>query len=189
MVGKLFFTIQYWLNNPPWDTGITPPEVYDFLEGNPPRRALDLGCGTGTNVITIAEHGWQVTGVDYIPRAIRIAKRKIRQAGLADKADFFVGDVLNPKTVVGKYELVLDIGCFHSFSGIEIERYREFVTRSLVPGGWLLLYVHLNKSQGSGHGILESDLAQLESSLSLVNRQDGEESSRPSAWLKYQKKL
>jgi len=188
MVGKLFFTIRYWLNNPPWDTGITPPEVYQFLEDNPPGRALDLGCGTGTNVLTIAEHGWQVVGIDYVPRAIRIAKRKIRQAGLADKVDLFVGDVLNPNIVGGEYDLVLDIGCFHSFSGLEIERYRANVTKYLAPGGSLFLYVHLNESQGSGHGIKESDLAKLESSLVLVNRQDGEETSRPSAWLRFLKK-
>ena len=189
MVGKLTFTIQYWLKNPPWDSGITPPEVYDFLESNPPGRALDLGCGTGTNVLTMARLGWQVTGIDYVPRAIRIAKRKIRQEGLADKAEFIVGDVLNPKIIKGEYEFVLDIGCFHNFSGTDIERYREIVTRALKPGGSLLLYVHMHQGQGSGHGTEESDLTQLESSLSLVNRQDGEESSRPSAWLKYQKKL
>lgn len=188
MARKLFFTLQYWLNNPPWDSGITPPEVYDYLEGNAPGQALDLGCGTGTNVLTMANYGWRVTGIDYIPRAIRVAKKKTRRAGLADQADFFVGDVLNSEAIVGEYELILDIGCLHSFSGLDIERYREIVTKSLAPGGTLLLYVHLNKGQGPGHGINETDLLKLECSLSLVNRQDGEESSRPSAWLRFQKK-
>ena len=88
MVGKIFFTLQYWLKNPPWDTGVTPPELYAYLESNPPGKALDLGCGTGTNVITMAEYGWDVTGVDYIPRAIRIAERKARRAGAGGKNPF-----------------------------------------------------------------------------------------------------
>jgi cyclopropane fatty-acyl-phospholipid synthase-like methyltransferase len=188
MAGKVFFTLQYWLKNPPWDTGITPPEVYDFLEHNPPGRALDLGCGTGTNVITIADYGWQVTGIDYVPRAIKKANRKIRQAGLIDNVDLFVGDVLKPNTFGGEYQLILDVGCFHSFSGKEIEQYKENVCKHLVPGGNLLLYVHLNDDPGSDHGAKESDLALLGSNLSLISRQNGEESSRPSAWLKYLKK-
>ena len=43
-------------------------------------RALDLGCGTGTNSIYLAQHGWETTGVDFVPRAIGIAKRKAEAA-------------------------------------------------------------------------------------------------------------
>ncbi|TFG49883.1 MAG: class I SAM-dependent methyltransferase, partial [Anaerolineales bacterium] len=96
MPGKLFFMLRYLLNDPPWDTGITPPEVYQFLEENSPGRALDLGCGTGTNVITLAEHGWQVTGIDYVPKAIRIARQKARRKGYQSEVKFLVGDVLAP---------------------------------------------------------------------------------------------
>ena len=49
------FDLQYLLSRPPWDTEVTPPEVVELIEGEDlaPGRALDLGCGTGTNYMTI----------------------------------------------------------------------------------------------------------------------------------------
>jgi SAM-dependent methyltransferase len=187
MVGKLFFSLQYWLTNPPWDTGITPPEVYEYLENNPPGSALDLGCGTGTNALTIASYGWRVTGVDFVPRAIRIAQRKSRRLKMDRQASFLVGDVLKPGFVDGKFELILDIGCFHSFQGERVKSYVENISGLLKDGGSLLIYVHLNENPSAGHGATESDLNLLMDYFTLINRQDGEESERPSAWLEFKK--
>jgi len=187
MVGKLFFTIQYWLNNLPWDTGITPPEVYEFLENHSPGNALDLGCGTGTNALALASNDWQTTGVDYIPKAIRAARRKAKRLGLGDNVNFQVADALTYQPQEGSFDLILDIGCFHSFRGEDVERYFRNISRLLATGGSLLLYVHLNLTPGPGHGASESDLVELEKYLTLAKRQDGQESSRPSAWLEYVK--
>jgi len=187
MTRKALFTFQYWFGNPPWDTGITPPEVYQFLADNPPGRALDLGCGTGTNVITLAEHGWLATGVDYVPRAIRIARRKARRKGLAGVTDFHVGDALSPDSFQGEYNLILDIGCFHGFSDADAESYARNVSTHLVEGGSLLLYAHLRRGLGPGHGASEADLDKLGEFLTLAWRVDGKESSKPSAWFEFVK--
>jgi 2-polyprenyl-3-methyl-5-hydroxy-6-metoxy-1,4-benzoquinol methylase len=90
---KVIFNLWYF-KKPPWDTGVSPPELIGFIATHPPGRALDLGCGTGTNVITLAQHGWQVTGVDFARKAIVMGKRKVRQAGV--NADLRVGDVTKP---------------------------------------------------------------------------------------------
>jgi cyclopropane fatty-acyl-phospholipid synthase-like methyltransferase len=185
MVGKIIFTIRYWLKNPPWDTGVTPPEVYQFLQTHPPGKALDLGCGTGTNVITLAEHGWQATGVDFVSQAIRIARRKAERAGVEDKTRFVTGSVLSPSLLEEEFDLLLDIGCFHSFFGKDVQRYARNLPRWLKPGGRFLLYVHLDDSTGRSHGATEAGLKRLEEHLRLVKRVDGEESNRPSAWLEY----
>ena len=85
------FQWRYWRRQTPWDTQITPPEVMEFIARTPPGKALDLGCGTGTNAITLARHGWQVTGVDFASKAISAARRKAAGAGL--KIDFHTADV------------------------------------------------------------------------------------------------
>ncbi|MGB2965044.1 MAG: class I SAM-dependent methyltransferase [Anaerolineales bacterium] len=189
MLRKLFFTLQYFFNNPPWDTGVTPPELYAFLEEKAPGHALDLGCGTGTNALTMANYGWQVTGIDYIPQAIRTARRKARQSGLTNKVEFLVGDMLKIKPAFDQYDLILDIGCFHSMSGSDINRYADYVSSHLVSGGSLLLYAHLKRIPESSHGVSDEDLALLESNLSLVSRQDGQEgTTQPSTWLEYWKR-
>ena len=73
---------QYWyFGQPKWDTGISPPELIEFINEHQPGRAIDIGCGTGTNVITLAKAGWGVTGVDFV-RAIRKAKQKLKNAGV-----------------------------------------------------------------------------------------------------------
>ncbi len=136
----------------------------------------------------MANYGWQVTGIDYIPRAIRRAKRKARQTGLAGQASFTVGDVLDPNFVSEQFDLILDIGCFHSFSGSDIILYVRNVSSHLKPGATLLLYAHLKENPESSHGVSEEDLTDLGKYLRLIQRRDGQESSRPSAWLHYKKK-
>jgi SAM-dependent methyltransferase len=185
MAGKLVFLMSYLSGNSPWDTGITPPEVFAYLKDNQPGRMLDLGCGSGTNVITLAEHGWQAEGIDYVARAVRIARREAKKSGLGDRVKFRVGDVLSPKLFMGEYDLILDIGCFHNISPDNVDRYLENVFSHLVVGGRMLLYVHLNEVTGFGHGASEASLTKLGEKLQLVKRVDGEESARPSAWLEY----
>ena len=57
----LRFNLIY-LRQPPWDTGVSPPEVIEVIEGGviTPGRAIDLGFGTGTNAIYLARHGFTV---------------------------------------------------------------------------------------------------------------------------------
>ena len=44
------------------------------LHGIKPGKGLDIGCGAGRDMVYLAMHGWQMTGVDYIPAALQRAQ-------------------------------------------------------------------------------------------------------------------
>jgi SAM-dependent methyltransferase len=183
---NLFFQILY-LGDPPWDTGVSPPELRAFIESRPPGRALDLGCGTGTNAITLAQLGWQVTGVDFVGRAIRQAHRKARQAGV--QVDFHVGDVTRLEKIDGPFDLILDIGCLHSLTDTGKRDYVENLDRLLAGDGTYLLYAWIKAAGAENSALSEADLATLGERLRLERRQDGSErAQRPSAWFTYRKR-
>ena len=180
---RLTFRLWY-LFDPPWDTGISPPELLDFIENHPAGKAIDIGCGTGTNVITLAQAGWQVTGVDFVPHAIKMAKRKVQKAGI--QAELHVRDVTHLKGIAGPFDLALDIGCFHSIGESKADYLAE-LERILAPGGHWLMYGFFNPDQ-SGPGMAEADLDLIPASLTQVWRQDGfDRGERTSAWFLYQK--
>ncbi|MCL4394637.1 MAG: class I SAM-dependent methyltransferase, partial [Chloroflexi bacterium] len=137
MLRKLFFDLQYRFTKPRWDSGVTPPELVALIEaGGAAGRALDLGCGTGTNSIYLAEHGMEVVGVDFSPTAITTARAKARQRGLA--ITFQVADVTRVD-VSGPFDLVLDIGCFHSLDEAGRARYAANLRRLTRPGSTFML--------------------------------------------------
>lgn len=185
MLRRLTFNLWY-LFRPPWDRGISPPELFDFMASHPAGRALDLGCGTGTNVITLAQHGWQVTGVDFAPRAVQKARRKVAAAGV--HADVRLGDVTRLEGISGPFDLALDMGCFHGLP--DHAAYLAQLGRVLAPGGFWLLYAMLKSTaQGARPGLTPDDLEQVASSgFALVSRQDGfNRGMIPSAWFVYQR--
>ena len=179
---RLTFSLWYYFN-PPWDSGVSPPELLEFLDAQEPGRAIDLGCGTGTNVITLVKRGWEVTGVDFAPRAIRIARRKAARAGVL--VDLRVGDVTQLKGVHGPFDFALDLGCFHGL-GDGKAGYLSELDRLLAPGGYWLMYGFF--ASGPGPGLLESDLELIQSRFKLLSRQDGfDRRDRNSAYFLFQK--
>lgn len=184
MIHRLRFWWMY-LRRPPWDSGISPPELYDFIATHPAGRAIDLGCGTGTNVLALAQHGWHVTGVDFVPKAIRVAKRKTKN--VKTKIELFVGDVTDLRGITGSFDLALDIGCFHGVPNKTA--YLDELTRLLAPGGHWLLYGFFKPDPlQSGPGLDAADLDLIHArGFSLLSRKDGfDKKDRPSAWFLFQ---
>jgi len=188
MLRRLIFNVWY-LRRPPWDSGISPPELLEFIQSHPAGKAIDLGCGTGTNVFTLVKAGWQVTGVDFALRAIRIAKRKNRNAGM--KANLFVGDVTKLNWIQESFDLALDIGCFHSLPQSSMRDYLTQLDRILAPNGFWLMYGFFKPDTSRPRpGLAEADLDMISSQMTLVSRLDGfDRRERPSAWFLYQKRM
>jgi len=141
---KLYFSFRY-LGNPTWDTGVPPPEVVQFADHHDPGSALDVGCGTGATSVFLAERGWSVLGVDFVPLAIWKANRRARP--LSGQPVFQVGQVPELRNVTGTFDLVVDVGCFHSLSPSERARYADRIRSLLRPGGDLLLYAFTRPSR------------------------------------------
>jgi SAM-dependent methyltransferase len=176
------FAWHYLRGRTPWDTNVTPPEVLEFIREAPPGRALDLGCGTGTNAMALAERGYQVTGVDFSAQAIRAARRKAAKAGLG--IDFRVGDVARLDDLSGPYDYALDIGCLFSLTAKDRASYAAGLARLLRPGGWYMLYAWLPRPwRGKNTGLSPDEVRTL---FSQDFKEEkivvGEEKGHGSAW-------
>src|SRR5262245_45052343 len=76
----------------PWDTGTPDPLLVEMIESRAiaPGRALEIGCGTGTNAIFLAQHGFKVLGVDISEIAVNRARAKAHGQCRFEVADFLV---------------------------------------------------------------------------------------------------
>jgi len=185
---KLWFNLAY-LQKPIWDTGISPEELLYFITTHAPSKALDLGCGTGTNVITLAKHGWDVTGVDFSRRAIQIAKNKAQQNNV--HVDLRMEDVTRLDSITGKFDLILDMGCFHSLPSNKRSLYIQKIDQFLADTGTFLLYLFFKSHpDGAGPGVSETDIRFITQKLQLIERKDSTERGiHPSAWFTLKKHI
>lgn len=114
-----------------------------LLEGNP-ERILDLGCGTGDLAVTIARMAGKVkiTGLDFSPPMLVIAKEKAEKAGVAAKITLVHGDAANMPFPDGHFDRV---GISFAFRNLTYknplrEKYLSEVARILKPGGkWVIV--------------------------------------------------
>ena len=184
---RISFNFWYF-RNPPWDSGITPPELFEFIQSHPAGHAIDLGCGTGTNIITLAKAGWQVSGIDFASRAIQIAKRKLKRQNIKVH-QLLIGDVTNFK-IDSQFDLALDIGCFHGM--VNKPDYLTQLDKILAPHGFWLMYGFFKPvAHLSGPGLVEADISMISAQgLILLSRKDGfDKRGRTSAWFLFQKPL
>jgi SAM-dependent methyltransferase len=138
----LVYRASYLLGFRPWGRDVPAADLVDLVQGPsplPPGRALDLGCGTGTNSVYLARQGWEVTGVDMVRTALAMARRKAAAAGVSPR--FVEGDVtrLRECGVGDGYTLLMDFGCFHTLPEDRRAAYVEGVTEVAAPGATLLL--------------------------------------------------
>ena len=98
-------------------------------------RALDLGCGRGQYTPELARRGWEVVGIDNVPRAIDAAIRR----GVPG-ATFVVGDVTNLATTdLGTFDFFFDVGCFQHLNPGQRRAAGRGVSALAEPGATLLM--------------------------------------------------
>lgn len=103
-------------------------------------QALDLGCGSGIWSVELARRGWHVAGVDMVPKAVRAAGERARQAGV--EARFLEGDVtaLRGTGVGSGFRLVLDFGTVHGLTRPQRQAVGREVSAVAAADATLLMY-------------------------------------------------
>jgi SAM-dependent methyltransferase len=142
IIMSLAYQIMYRLGVTPWDGHATPEPLIDLIEGPralPPGHMLDIGCGTGQDAIYCARHGWTVTGVDAVGRALEAARHNADQAGATVR--LLHADIAAPgiADLGAEYSLLLDGGCLHGLPDRSLRRAVATITDAAKPGATLLM--------------------------------------------------
>jgi len=122
----------------PWDVGPR-EELVSLVESGraKPCRAIDLGSGTASNVIYLAQHGFEATGMDFASSAITKARQKAEAAGL--KAEFIVDDLTDLQNVTGTFDFLVDDGVWDALHTKSRDLYVRSVLTITHPGSRFFL--------------------------------------------------
>ncbi len=119
-----------------------------------PARVADLGCGTGSLAVLLAEAGHHVRGVDLAPRMVAAATAKAAAAGVV--AEFVQGDAADPPYAPGSADVVLVRHVLWALPDPAAALARW--VRLLRPGGRLVL---VEGRWSTGAGLTSAECARL----------------------------
>jgi ubiquinone/menaquinone biosynthesis C-methylase UbiE len=159
------FRIFYRIGFTPWDGHPLARSLRNLIEGTsatsalPAASALELGCGTGDCSIYLAKHGWKVTAVDFVAKALSKARAK---AAAADApVDFVRADVtqLSRAGIGSNFNVIVDNGCLHNMSDGDRDAYVREVSAIAAPDARLLIVAFL---PGGRFGVRGIDSTEME---------------------------
>ena len=127
---------RYIDSDTPWDSGLPSEELKRFLDSGlvKPCRALELGCGTGTNAVFLAQSGFQVTAADLSEVALKQARDKSEKAGVS--IEFLQADVTKLPHDVAPFRFVFDRGTYHIVRSENMMGFQKMLARLVEPGGY-----------------------------------------------------
>ena len=153
---SLWYRFMYGVGFKPWESDAA--KVGQELDGllaieeghreRPFGSALDLGCGTGRWSVELARRGWDVVGVDVVPKAVHAARRRARGASV--DAIFVEGDVtaLRRAGVEGGFSFVLDVECFNHLNDTQRAAVGQEVNAVTAPGATMVVLLWARGRRG-----------------------------------------
>jgi 2-polyprenyl-3-methyl-5-hydroxy-6-metoxy-1,4-benzoquinol methylase len=99
-------------------------------------RALDVGCGEGSHAVYLAQQGFSVVGLDFVPAALAAAQSHAERAGV--EIELHECDVVEYEAS-SPFDVVLDSGCLHHLPKAKRQAYRDRLDGWLAPGGDFVL--------------------------------------------------
>ncbi len=146
MAGRWIYDLMYhwWA---PWDSVGVRAELRELLARgvvDPERhpRAVDLGCGTGANVVFLAEQGFHATGVDFSRVALDKARQRAVDAGVSSRCRFIEADLTDASLAVagGPFDLLLDFGAIDDLRSDARPRAARLAAELSRPGSRFLFW-------------------------------------------------
>lgn len=146
---SLFYRLAYRLGITPWEEAsehaVTAAAIRGMFdreeeEREPPYgRALDLGCGSGYWAVELARRGWDVVGVDIVPKALERARERAREAGV--DVELIEGDLtaLRAAGVGSGFDLFWDFGAIHGLDAGQREAVGREMGAVAAPGATALV--------------------------------------------------
>lgn len=132
---------RYKAGNTPWEIGKPDFNLIQTVTAMAinPCKALDIGCGSGSNSIWLSQNNFNVLGIDTSEIAIQRAKEEAAKANV--NCTFLINDFLMNKLEQAPFGFAFDRGCFHSFNSSEKRKtFAENVASHLNKDGvWLSL--------------------------------------------------
>ncbi len=138
---KLFYELLYHYFRAPWDLGPR-KELVEAVESGciQPCKAIDLGCGTASNAIFLAQRGFSVTGTDYSSAAIALCQQRGADANVT--VNWVEDDLTNLQHVRGTFDLLVDWGVYDDLSQPDRHAYLRNVLPLTHAHSRLIIYVH-----------------------------------------------
>src|ERR1700675_4315105 len=129
--------------NPPANTPYGLEYAFHLLGDVRGKTVLDLGCGTGENVVPLIERGARVVGIDISPDLIALAQQRINNANL--EATLAAGDAYQTGLPDESVDAIFSMALIHH---LDIKLVRDEMWRVLRKGGVIILRDPVRFSKG-----------------------------------------
>jgi SAM-dependent methyltransferase len=160
---------RYAKRETPWDSGQPSRELMRVVGERPiaPCRALELGCGTGTNAAWLAREGFDVTAVDISTLAITEARCKAQATGAMVR--FIEANLANLPDLGAPFPFVFDRGVYHHMRREALWPFLAVLARYSQPGGlYLTLAGNANEPDSPDGGPPRVHAAEMCGELALL---------------------